>query len=157
MNGRRVYLWRAIDEQGQVIDILVQARRDASAAERFFHRLLDRVDQPRERIVTDKFASYAVAKAQIPALETAKHVYVRAAARLNNLIERSHQATRIRERRMRRFKSPASAQRFLSIYSRIGNHFQLRRHLLPAVQHRGIQQARLQTWREPTGMTGPTN
>lgn len=157
MNGRRVYLWRAIDEEGQVIDILVQARRDADAAERFFRRLLDAVGQSPERIVTDKLASYTAAKVRIPALEAAEHVCVRAAARLNNRIERSHQATRLRERRMRRFKSPASAQRFLSIFSRIGNHFQLRRHLLPALQHREIQQVRPEAWRTLTGMTAPTN
>ena len=151
MNGRRVYLWRAIDEQGQVLDILVQARRDANAAERFFHRLLDRVGQAPEQIVTDKLASYAAAKERIPALGATKHVYMRAAARLNNPVERSHQARRIRERRMRCFKSPSSAQRFLSVFSRICNHFQLRRHLLPALQHREHKRARLRAWRELTG------
>ena len=157
MNGRRVYLWRAIDEQGQVLDILVQPQRDADAAERFFRRLLDGAGRPPERIVTDKLASYAAAKQRIPALETAKHVYVRAAARLNNRIERSHQVTRVRERRMRRFKPPSSAQRFLSTFSRICNHFQLRRHLRSALEHRELQRAQLHTWREITGMPAPVN
>jgi putative transposase len=74
VNGRRVYLWRAIDERGRVLDIFVQARRDADAAERFFRRLLDGVGRPPERIVTDKLASYAAAKKRIPALNSAKHI-----------------------------------------------------------------------------------
>ena len=109
MNGRRVYLWRAIDECGQVLDILVQERRNAEAAERFFRRLLGRVGDMPERIVTDKLASYAVAEEGIPALQSVKHVHVRAATRLNNRMEQSHQPTRARERRMQRFKSPAQA------------------------------------------------
>ena len=79
-----MYLWRATDEQGQVLDTLMQARRDTSAAERFFRRPLDGVGPAPERIVTDKLASYAAAKARIPDLKMAKHVHVRAAARLNN-------------------------------------------------------------------------
>jgi len=129
MNGRRVYLWRAVDEHGQVLDILVQARRDAAAAERFFRRLLDRVGDAPERIVTDKLASYAAARERIPELESVKHVCVRAAARLNNRIEQSHQPTRVRERRMQRFKSMSQAQRFLSTFSHICNLFRPRRHL----------------------------
>jgi hypothetical protein len=84
MNGRRVYLWRAVDEHGQVLDIFVQERRDACAAERFFRRLLGQVGDAPERIVTDKLASHAVAEQRIPALNAVKHVHVRAAARLNN-------------------------------------------------------------------------
>lgn len=147
MNGRRVYLWRAIHEHGQVLDIFVQACRDALAAERFFRSLLDGLGQPPERIVTDKLASYAAGNKRIPTLNSAKHIHVRASARLNNRIERSHPLTRLRERRMRRFKSPASAQRFPSIFSRISNHFQLPRHLLPTHEHRQLQRPRLQTWR----------
>jgi putative transposase len=157
MNTRRVCLWRAIDEQGQVLDILVQARRDADAAERFFRRLLDRVGESPERIVTDKLASYAAAKKRVAALDSAKHIQVRAAARLNNRIERSHQVTRLRERRMRHFKSPASAQRFLSVLSHVCNHFQLRRHLIAAPQYRQIQRERLHPWRELTGTAAPVN
>ena len=125
MNGWRVYLWRAIDEHGQVLDILVQERRDADAAERFLRRLLHHGDEAPEQIVTDKLASYAAAKRRIPALDTAKHIHVRAAARLNNRMEQSHQPTRLREHRMQRFKSPAQAQRFLTVYSRTCNLFAL--------------------------------
>jgi putative transposase len=106
MNGRSAYLWRAIDEHGQVLDILVQERRNAGAVERFFRRLLSGTGGAApERIITDKLASYAVAQRRIPALDTVKHVHVRAAARLNNRVEQSHQPTRLRECRMQRFKS----------------------------------------------------
>ena len=150
MHGRRVYLWRAIDEHGQVLDILVQERRNAEAAERFFRRLLGQVEEPPEQIVTDKLASYAVAKRRIPALDTVKHVHVRAAARLNNRIEQSHQPTRLRERRMQRFKSPAQAQRFLTAFSSVCNLFRPRRHLLTAAAYRTALQDRLRLWREVT-------
>jgi putative transposase len=126
MNGRRVYLWRAVDEHGQVLDILVQERRDARAAETFFRRLLNRVGEPPETIITDKLASYTVAKQRVPEFRTVKHVHVRAAARLNNRIEQSHQPTRLRERRMQRFKSPAQAQRFLTAFTSICNLFRPR-------------------------------
>jgi putative transposase len=100
-----------------VLDILVQERRDAHAAERFFRHLLERVGDMPECIVTDKLTSYAVAKQRIPALDTVKHVHVRAAARLNNRVEQSHQPTRLRERRMQRFKSIPQAQRFRTAIS----------------------------------------
>lgn len=150
MNGRRVYLWRAIDEHGQVLDILAQERRNADAAERFFRRLLEPGHHAPERIVTDKLASYAVAKERIPELESVKHVHVRAAARLNNRIEQSHQPTRVRERRMQRFKSIPQAQRFLTAFSSICNLFRVHRHLLSAAEYRSTLQNRFHTWREVT-------
>ena len=150
MNGQRVYLWRAIDEHGQVLDILVQERRDADAAERFFRRPLDEGGEAPARIVTDKLASYAAAKRRIPALDSAKHIHVRAAARLNNRMEQSHQPTRLRERRMQRFKSPAQAQRFLTVYSQTCNLFRPRRHLLSASTYRTTMRNRFKTWREVT-------
>ena len=150
MNGRRVYLWRAVDEHGQVLDILVQEYRNADAAERFFRRLLHRVGNAPECIITDKLARYVVAKQRIPALDTAKHVHVRAAARLNNRIEQSHQPTRLRERRMQRFKSPAQAQRFLTAFSSICDHFRVRRHLLTATGYRSLMQERFQAWHQTT-------
>jgi putative transposase len=106
------------------------------------------VDDVPERIVTDKLASYAVAKQRIPALDTAKHIHVRAAARLNNRAEQSHQPTRVRERRMQRFKSPAQAQRFLSAFSRTCNLFRPRRHLLSAADYRTTMRERFEVWRE---------
>ena len=151
MNGRRVYLWRAIDAHGQVLDILVQERRNSDAAERFFRRLLAHLDGAApERIITDKLASYGAAKQRIPALDTVKHVCVRAAARLNNRVEQSHQPTRLRERRMQRFKSIPQAQRFLTAFSTTCNLFCLRRHLLGAAEYRAAMRARFEIWREVT-------
>ena len=150
MNGRRVYLWRAVDEYGQVLDILVQERWDADAAERFFRRLLEHQADAPERIVTDKLASYAVAKQRIATLQAVTHLHVRAAARLNNRAEQSHQPTRVRERRMQRLKSSAQAQRFLTAFSRVCNLFRSRRHLLTASDYRVTTKDRFQTWREVT-------
>ena len=130
----------------------VQQRRDADAAERFFRCLLDQVGNAPERIVTDKLASYAVAKQRMPALAAARHLYVRAAARLNNRAEQSHQPTRVRERRMQRFKSSAQAQRFLTAFSRVCNLFRPRRHLLAAAEYRTTMQARFRTWSENTAV-----
>jgi putative transposase len=150
MNSRRAYLWRAIDEHGQVLDILVQERHDPAAAERFFRQLLDCIGEAPEQIVTDKLASYAVAKQRIPTMQAVRHIDVRAAARLNNRIEQSHQPTRVRERRMQRFKSPAQAQRFLTAFSRTCNLFRVRRHLLTAKDDRARIRDRFQIWREVT-------
>lgn len=138
------------DEHGQVLDVLVQERRNAAAAERFFRRLLTRTGETPEHIITDKLTTYAAAKQRIPALQTVHHVHVRAAARLNNRIEQSHQPTRVRERCMRCFKSIAQAQTFLSTFSRICNLFRPRRHLLSAAEYRTMMKARFQIWREVT-------
>ncbi len=100
--------------------------------------------------MTDKLASYAAAKERIPALDAVKHIYVRAAARLNNRVEQSHQPTRLREKRMQRFKSPVQAQRFLTAFSRTCNLFRVRRHLLTAAEYRSSLQDRFHTWREVT-------
>ena len=146
IRGEQVYLWRAVDEHGQVLDILVQAQRNAEAAERFFRRLLDHAGGPPERIRTDKLASYAAAKKRLSELEGVAHEKVHSGARLNNRVEQSHQPTRQRECRMQRFKSMGSAQRFLSSFSRFCNHFRVRRHLLSASEYRTTLQARFRSW-----------
>jgi putative transposase len=152
MNGWRVYLWRAVDEHGQVLDILVQERRNADAADRFFRRLLTHSDGAApQRIITDMLASYAVAKERVPALDAAKHIHVRAAARLNNRIEQSHQPTRLRERRMQRFRSIPQAQRFLTGFSSVCNLFCPRRHLLSAAAYRSTMQDGFRTWHQIMG------
>jgi putative transposase len=148
IRGEQVYLGRAVDEHGQVLDILVQEHRDADAAERFFRRLLEHTGEPPERIRTDKLASYAAAKRRLPELDEVEHETVHSAARLNNRVEQSHQPTRVRERRMQRFKSVDSAQRFLSVFSRFCNHFRLRRHLRSASEYRTLLQERFHSWRE---------
>lgn len=102
IGGRQHGLWRAVDEHGPPLDVLLQERRDTEAAERFFRTLLGRVGSPPERITTDKLGSYAAAKARIPELRDAEHLQVRSALRCNNRVEQAHQPTRIRERRMGR-------------------------------------------------------
>jgi putative transposase len=148
IRGEQVYLWRAVDEHGQVLDVLVQEQRDADAAERFFRRLLDHTGGPPERIRTDRLTSYAAAKKRLPELDGVEHEKVYAGARLNNRVEQSHLPTRLREYRMQRFKSTTSAQQFLSAFSRFCNHFRLRRHHLHAAEYRTILQGCFRSWRE---------
>ena len=149
VGGQLQWLWRAVDEHGHTLDVLLQARRDTGAAERFFQRLLLAADRvPPERITTDKLASYAAAIAQIPEMKSVEHLQVRAALRCNNRVEQAHQPTRIRERVMRRFKSPVSAQRFLDAFSRVCNLFRPGRHRLTAAALRATMRERVMTWRE---------
>jgi putative transposase len=113
LRGEPYLLWRAVDEHGNELDIQLQKRRDKAAAKRFFRRVLRSNLVPR-KIVTDQLCSYPTAKADIPELVSVKHVFVKAAARLNNRAENSHQPTRERERRMRGFRDPKRTQQFLS-------------------------------------------
>ena len=136
IQGKLHYLWRAVDQDGHVLDILVQSRRNAKAAKRFLGKLLKGLRYVPRVIITDKLRSYAAAKRVImPGVEHRQSKY------LNNRAEVSHQPTRRRERQMQRFKSARHAQRFLSAHSRIHNHFQLRRHHLTADQHRAARDA----------------
>jgi putative transposase len=131
INGERHYLWRAVDQAGNVLDILVQSRRNKAAAKKFFRKLLKRLTYVPRVIITDKLKSYGAAKRDIlPGVEHRQHRY------LNNRAENSHQPTRQRERRMQGFKSPGHAQRFLSAYGPIAQHFRPRRHLLSAPAYR---------------------
>jgi putative transposase len=125
IGGEQKYLWRAVDEHGQVLDILLQDHRDTDAAERFFRTLLGHAGAPPERIVTDRLGSYGAALQRVRELNEVEHLQVHSAARRNNRAEQSHQPTRLRERRMQGFKSMDSAQRFLSFFSRICNLFRL--------------------------------
>ena len=146
MRGKLHYLWRAVDQHGTVLDILVQSRRNAKAARRFFQKLLKGLQYVPRVIVTDKLRSYAAAKRKImPGVEHRQSRY------LNNRAEVSHQPTRGRERQMQRFKSAHHAQRFLSSHGQIHNLFQLRRHHLTAPEHRAARDRAFQTWREVTG------
>ena len=153
IGGRVHWLWRAVDEHGQTLDVLLQAHRDTAAAARFFHRLLAIADgAPPERLTTDKLGSYAAALAQLPALVGVEHVQVRAARRCNNRVGQAHQPTRLRERMMRRFKSATSAQRFLDAFSRVGNLFRRGRHRLGAAGYRAAMRERVAVWREVAGL-----
>jgi putative transposase len=145
IKGERHYLWRAVDQDGHVLDILVQRRRDKKAAKKFFRKLLRGLSYVPRVIITDKLKSYAAAKREIlPGVEHRQHRY------LNNRAENSHQPTRQRERHMQRFKSPGHAQRFLSAYGPIAQHFRLRRHRLSAPAYRQELQNRFSSWQEIT-------
>ena len=116
--GKKHWLWRAVDQHGAVLDILVQSRRNAKAAKRLLRKLLKKQGTAPRVMITDKLASYGAAKREImPGVEHRQH------KGLNNRAENSHQPTRRRERIMKRFKSAGQAQRFLSIHDQIGNHF----------------------------------
>ena len=145
IRGRRHYLWRAVDEDGDTIDILLQPRRDRHAAERFFHRLLTTQGTEPRRLVTDKLGSYAAARRRV--MPSAPHDTTRYA---NNRAEVSHQPTRQRERHMRRFRSGTQAQRFLSVHGVILNLFRVGWHLLRPANHRLLRSRAFLAWSEVT-------
>ncbi len=146
--GAKHWLWRAVDQNGMVLDILVQSRRDTRAAKRLLCKLMKRQCRTPRVMITDKLASYGAAKRDVmPAVEHRKH------KGLNNRAENSHQPTRQRERQMKRFKSAGQAQRFLSAHDGISNLFHLRRHQIPAVQYRAARTQAFQVWAEVTGVT----
>jgi putative transposase len=118
INGVQHYLWRAVDQHGAVIDILVQPKRDRFAAMRFFGKLLRTTQRYPRVIITDKLRSYGAGKRIV--LPRVTH---RQSRYLNNRAENSHQPTRQRERRMKRFKSPEHAQRFLERHAVLAAHF----------------------------------
>ncbi|CAB3810712.1 hypothetical protein LMG28614_07322 [Paraburkholderia ultramafica] len=152
LRGEPWLLWRAVDEHGIELDILLQKRRDKAAAKRFFKRVLAACPAAPKKIVTDQLRSYRAAKAEIPALANVKHVFVKACARVNNRAENSHQPTRERERRMRGFRLPERTQSFLSCFGLIRQHFALKRHLLRASLYRKQLAARFEAWRLFTGI-----
>jgi putative transposase len=145
IHGERHYLWRAVDQDGTVLDILVQRRRDKAAAKKFFRKLLKGLTYVPRVIVTDKLKSYSAAKREVlPSVEHLQHRY------LNNRAENSHQPTRQREQRMQGFKSPGQAQRFLAAYGPIAQHFRPRRHRFSTPASRQERTQRFQTWRQIT-------
>ena len=145
IKGERHCLWRAVDQEGNVLAILVQRRRNKRAAKKFFRKLLKGLTYVPHVIVTDKLKSYGAAKRELlPGVEHRQHRY------LNNRAENSHQPTRQREWRMQRFKSPGHAQRFLSAYGPIAQHFRPRRHRFAAPAYRQELQSRFQVWQEIT-------
>ncbi len=147
ISGVKHWLWRAVDQTGVVIDILVQSRRDTQAAKRLLRKLLKRQCRAPRVMVTDKLASYGAARREVmPSVEHRKH------KGLNNRAENSHQPTRRRERQMKRFKSAGQAQRFLSAHDGINNLFHLRRHRVPATQYRAARTEAFQVWAETTGV-----
>jgi putative transposase len=146
INGERHYLWRAVDQDDNVLAILVQRRRNTQAAKKFFHKLLKGLQYVPRGLITDTRKSYGATKREIlPGVEHRQSRY------LNNRCEHSHWPTRQRERRMQGLKSAGHAPRFLSAYGPITQHFRPRRHLLSASAYRQEMRNRFQSWAEITG------
>ena len=146
IQGCQQYLWRAVDEDGDVIDILVQSRRNRQAAVRFFRKLLKRQGCVPRRLITDKLRSYPAARRTVMA--SVVHCSDRYA---NNRAEVSHQSTRQRERQMHGFKSAAQLQRFASVHGVVQNLFRVGRHLLRSVHHRLLRTRSFVEWNAVTG------
>ena len=141
IRGKQHYLWRAVDQDGEVVDVFLQKRRDGKAAKRFFKRLLKNHKGEPRKIVTDKLRSYGVAHRElIPETIHDTSQYA------NNRAELSHEPTRVRERGMRRFKSMQQAQRFLGAHAAVYNLFNLGRHLVSAENYRFFRQRAFAIW-----------
>src|SRR6266853_2317829 len=143
INGRLHYLWRAVDQDGDVLDILVQRHRNKNAAKKFFRKLLKGLRYVPRMIITDKLRSYSAARTEVmPSVEHVQQKYQ------NNRAENSHQPTRLRERVMRRFKSAGHAQRFLSAFGISTSHFRPGRHPCTANGYRAVMKSRFAAWEE---------
>lgn len=145
ISGELHYLWRAVDQDGDELDILVQKHRDKRAAKRFFRKLLKGLQFAPSKIVIDKLRSYDAARKEL--LPSVIHDQGK---RMNNRAEVSHQPTRQRERQMRKFKSMRHAQRFLSVHGPITNLFRLCRQGIKAKHYRTFRDIAFATWREVT-------
>ena len=148
ISGVTHWLWRAIDQTGMVLDVLVQSRRNKQAARRLLKKLLKRQMRPPRVMITDKLASYGAAKQEVmPSVEHRQH------KGLNNRAENSHQPTRRRERQMKRFKSAGQAQRFLAAHDGINNLFHLRRCHVTACEYRAARAHAFEVWSDISGVT----
>ena len=144
--GVQHWLWRAVDQNGMVLDVLVQSRRDKRAAKRLLRKLLKRQCRAPRVMVTDKLGSYGAAKKELmPGIEHRRH------KGLNNRAENSHQPTRRRERQMKHFKSAGQAQRFLSAHDQIDNLFHLRRDHVTASEYRAARAGAFEMWADISG------
>ncbi|MFF8916232.1 IS6 family transposase [Streptomyces sp. NPDC015032] len=150
VNGARQYLWRAVDQDGNVLDVLVQSKRDAKAAKRFLAKPMKKQCRAPRVLVTDKCRSYGPAHQHL--MSSVEH---RSHKGLNNRAENSHQPARQRERAMKGFRSPRSAQKFLAAFSEISPHFRPRHHLLTTSGHRTEMQHRFTIRNHITGVTAP--
>jgi len=141
IGGKQHYLWRAVDQDGEVVDVYLQTRRDGAAAKRFFRRLIRSNGGEPRKIVTDKLRSYGVARrAVIPEAIHDTSQYA------NNRVEQSHECTRVRERGMRRFKSIHQAQTFVTAHATVHNLFNLGRHLISANHYRNLRASAFKEW-----------
>ena len=145
IQGRRMYLWRAVDSEGEVLDLLVQPKRDTKAALRLMRKLLKKQGCAPDELVTDKLGSYGATQRRLRL--SCRHEQ---GLRKNNRAENSHQVVRRRERKMQRFKSAGSAQRFLSMHSAVNNTFNLKRHLVSRRTLRTFRTEAAHAWRQAT-------
>ena len=142
IDGRLVYLWRAVDAEGEVLDVLVQAKKNKHAALKLMRKLLKKYGFVPEKLITDDLRSYGAAARDLGI----ENRHERGRWR-NNRAENSHQPPRRRERKMQGFKSPGSAQKFLSAHAALYNTFNVQRHLTSASTHRAFRAAAMNTWR----------
>ena len=145
IQGKRMYLWRAVDSEGEVLDLLVQPKRDTKAALRLMRKLLKKQGYAPDVLVTDKLGSYACARVQLR-----MHARHEQSLRKNNQAENSHQPVRRRERKQQRFKSAGSAQRFLSMHAPVHNTFNVQRHLVSRGTLRTFRVEAMQAWQHAT-------
>ena len=145
IDGRLFYLWRAVDAEGEVLDVVVQSKRDKRAALKLLRKLLKKMAFVPDKLVTDDLRSYGAAARELGLSRRHERGRWR-----NNRAENSHQPTRRRERKMQGFKSAGSAQRFLSVHAATYNTFNVQRHLISAKTHRSFRASAMQTWREVT-------
>jgi putative transposase len=145
--GRKHWLWRAVDQSGMALDVLVRRRRDKRAAKRLLRKLLKRQCRAPRVLITDKLPSYGAAKREVmPGVEHRRH------KGLDNRAENSHQPTRRRERQVKRFKSPRQAQRFLAAHDQVNNLFHLRRDHVPAREYRAARAHAFEVWADISGV-----
>ena len=147
INGKTMYLWRAVDCEGEVLDVLVQFRRNKKAALKLMRKLLKSRGFSPDVVVTGKLPSYGAALSELGM--RARHI---TGGRINNRAENSHLPIRQRERRMQRFKSAGAAQRFLSTHVAVHNTFNVQRHLIPRRTMRQFRAAALERWQEVTSV-----
>ncbi|MHA1566550.1 MAG: IS6 family transposase [Alphaproteobacteria bacterium] len=145
INGKRMYLWRAVDCEGEVLDILVQSQRNKKAALKLIRKLLNKQGFVPDAIVTDKLPSYGAALIDLGLSK--RHDF---GGRKNNRAENSHLPVRQRERRMQRFNSAGSAQRFLSTHAAVYNNFNVQRHLISRRPFRQFHSAAMSDWQSAT-------
>ena len=150
VGGKQMYLWRAVDAEGEVLDVLIQAKRDRRAAQKIMRKLLKRQGMVPHEWVTDKNPAYGAALRELKLTEAAHTRRKRA----NNRAESSHVPVRRRVRKLQGFKSPRSAQRFLSLHAATYNVFTVPRHLVSARTHRLFRAEAFAAWRSAAGVAG---
>ena len=148
IGGKPMYLWRAVDAEGEVLDVLVQAKRDKRAARKLMRKLLKKYETAPNEWTTDKYPAYGAALRE---LNLGRMAHVRH-KRANNRAESSHVPVRRRERKLQGFKSPRSAQRFLSMHAATYNVFTVPRHLVSAPTHRLFRAEAFEAWRSAAGV-----